>query len=226
MNKLPIQLSISPAKTTDSWVVTLKEKFLKITNNQRFTTAEVQQIWQKIFNAHNLPARSYHNLSHLYSITEILDQNESGDLDRTILYWTTFFHDYIYKVVRKDNERQSAAFAEKILTPFLPDNQVAVIRTIIESTARHEPLLDTKEQYAFLDADLAVLAAAPDLYDQYVQAIRQEYRIYPDLLYRPGRKKVLQHFLERPVIYYSSAFQPREGQARANLQRELEGLHK
>jgi len=62
------------------------------------------------------------------------------------------------------------------------------------------------------------------VYDQYKAAIRAEYRIYPDILYRKGRKKVLEHFLERDQIYYTSVFQAREEKARANLERELMGL--
>ncbi len=224
MYNLPIQLSAPQAKPTNKLVIALKEKFLKVANNQLITATDSEQLWQKIFSAHNESSRTYHNLSHLYSITEIFDQNESEDFNLSILYWTTFFHDYIYKATRKDNEIKSAAIAREVLTDFLPAEQIAIITTIIESTARHEPLIEIQEQYAFLDADLAVLAVAQDLYDQYAQAVRQEYQIYPDLLYRPGRRKVLKHFLERTVIYYTPDFQPYEAQARANLQRELEDL--
>gem|GEM_PF-124181 len=224
MKKLPIYLSVSPAKSTDKQIIALKEKFLKVANNQLITAADSENLWQKIFRAHNQSSRTYHNLSHLYSISEILDQNESKDLDSSILYWTTFFHDYVYKATRKDNEIKSAAFAKQVLTAFLPVEQIALISTIIESTARHEPLVEIPEQYVFLDADLAVLAVEEDLYDQYVQAIRREYRIYPDLLYRPGRRKVLQHFLERTTIYYTPVFQPYEAQARFNLKREIDSL--
>jgi len=221
MKKLPILLSPPTAMPTDELVISLKNNFLKLAGNQGISTIHSEQLWEKVFRAHNQSSRAYHNLSHLYSITKIFAQIENKDLDTSILGWTTFFHDYIYKSTRKDNEAKSAMLAEQVLGSFLPTTQLNIITTIIKSTARHEPMIDIPEQYIFLDADLAVLATAPDLYDQYAKAIRQEYRIYPDLLYRPGRKKVLQHFLERAAIYYTPVFKTYEIDARANLKREL-----
>ena len=224
MNKLPIHLSTPRVKSNEAFVVFLKNKFSVLTNNQLVSHSEGEQLWQEIFKAHNGASRAYHNLSHLYSILQIFDQFQDLKLDRTIYYWTTFFHDYIYKATRKDNEAKSAALAKQVLTPFLPPKQLEAIITIIKSTAQHQPLIDIPEQYSFLDADLAILASDEKVYDIYVAAIRKEYRIYPDFLYRPGRKKVLEHFLERDQIYYTSIFQVYEEKARANLKRELLGL--
>lgn len=224
MNKLPILLHPPVVNSKEEFVISLRNKFSVVTNNQLVTPANQEKLWQKIFKAHNKSTRAYHNLSHLYSITEIFDHSPLSDLDQTIFYWTTFFHDYVYKATRKDNEARSATFTKEILTPLLPADQVKVITTIIESTARHQPLIDVPEQYAFLDADLAILATEEGLYEKYTQAIRREYRIYPDLLYRPGRRKVLQHFLERDTIYYTTVFQAYEAQARANLLKEMDRL--
>ena len=53
--------------------------------------------------------------------------------------------------------------------------------------------------------------------------IRKEYAIYPDMLYNPGRKKVLQHFLTMDTIYKTAVYRDRyEQKAKENLQRELE----
>jgi predicted metal-dependent HD superfamily phosphohydrolase len=52
--------------------------------------------------------------------------------------------------------------------------------------------------------------------------VRKEYAIYPDLLYRPGRIKVLKYFLEKPRIYHTPYFWEKyEEQARANMEAEL-----
>jgi len=224
MKKLPIHLLAPRVESNEKYVVDLKKEFSVITNNQSITIKEGEEIWQKIFEAHNGSSRAYHNLSHLYSILKIFDHFQELKLNQTIYYWTTFFHDAIYKATRKDNEAKSALLAKQILTPILPADQVEIIATIIDSTAKHLPLVDIPEQYAFLDADLAILASEEAIYDKYIAAIRQEYRIYPDLLYRPGRKKVLQHFLERDQIYYTSVFKGYEEKARANLRREIKGL--
>ena len=224
MIDLPLLLHPPQVNSDEGFVVKLKEKFSIALNNQSITPRENDELWSGIFKAHNSPSRAYHNLSHLYSITEIFDQFQPNDVNRHLFYWITFFHDYIYKAVRKDNEAASATFAKQILAPLLPQDQVEMITTIIRSTARHLPLIDVAEQFFFLDADLAILAAKEELYNTYTQAIRQEYRIYPDLLYRPGRKKVLAHFLDRENIYYTTTFKAYEDQARANLQREWNNL--
>jgi predicted metal-dependent HD superfamily phosphohydrolase len=55
--------------------------------------------------------------------------------------------------------------------------------------------------------------------------VRREYSIYPDLLYKPGRKKVLQHFLNMEHIFKTIHFYTLyEQNARNNLNREIAEL--
>ena len=53
----------------------------------------------------------------------------------------------------------------------------------------------------FTDADLAILGAEPEIYKNYAAAIRQEYSVFPDPIYIPGRKKVLLHFLKMERLF-------------------------
>jgi len=77
----------------------------------------------------------------------------------------------------------------------------------------------------FLDADLCVLGQDIKIYTIYFQNIRKEFATYPNLIYNPGRKKVLKHFLEMErifkTVYFNSKF---ENQAKENLQIESEQL--
>jgi len=225
MKRLPIILEAPQAKPEENFVLVLAKKFSLVAENQIITQIDRKKLWQKIFTAHNQSSRTYHNLSHLYSITEIFEKFDLPDLNKSVLYWTIFFHDYIYKAHKKDNEVKSAGLAKKLLSSYLSSEYIKSIVAIIESTARHQPLIDVPEQYAFLDADLAILASEKNVYDKYTEAIRQEYRIYPNLLYRSGRRKVLKHFLEREKIYYTSYFKNYEAKARENLIREIEALN-
>ena len=52
-----------------------------------------------------------------------------------------------------------------------------------------------------LDLDLSILGADRATYATYAEAIRREYAIVPDAIYRPGRRRVLTEFLARPRIY-------------------------
>jgi predicted metal-dependent HD superfamily phosphohydrolase len=56
----------------------------------------------------------------------------------------------------------------------------------------------------------------------YFEQIRKEYRIYPDFLYKPGRAKALEHFLENKFIFQTEEFRKLyEEKARRNIEKEI-----
>ncbi|MGE4514074.1 MAG: hypothetical protein AB7E26_09720, partial [Chryseobacterium sp.] len=72
---------------------------------------------------------------------------------------------------------------------------------------------------------LSILGSESEIYVSYTQKIRKEYSIYPDLLYRPGRKKVLEHFLKSESIFKTEYFKEKyELRARENILSEIESL--
>ena len=76
-----------------------------------------------------------------------------------------------------------------------------------------------------LDFDVSILAAEPVAYEAYARAIRKEYAIYPDLIYRPGRAKVLRAFMAQPSIYRAPELAAMwEARARVDLAAELARL--
>ena len=77
----------------------------------------------------------------------------------------------------------------------------------------------------FTDADLSILGSDSIAYKAYVENVRREYSMYPDFLYKPGRKKVLIHFLSVESIFKTNEFATRfEAQARKNVNDELSKL--
>ena len=91
---------------------------------------------------------------------------------------------------------------------------------------KHQVILDKNSDNAYLlDFDLSILGKDWETYKNYTQQVRQEYKIYPDFLYNPGRKKVLLHFLERETLYFTESYKTQfENKARENIKRELETL--
>jgi predicted metal-dependent HD superfamily phosphohydrolase len=134
------------------------------------------------------------------------------------------YHDIVYRAGRADNEARSADLA----VAALQDAGVAIdgqtyCRNLIMATKTHLP--ESADEGLLVDLDLAVLARPVKGYDAYTDAIRKEFSLFPGFLYRPGRKKALQRFLEQPNIYYHSFFRERwEVPARDNLLREVKGL--
>ena len=105
------------------------------------------------------------------------------------------------------------------------EDEIAEVERLILATKSHPLQNNTPDTDLLLDLDLEVLGAAPEVYQEYSSNIRKEYAIYPDLLYKPGRKKVLLHFLDMPFIYRTELFRDKlEAAARENLNNELATL--
>jgi predicted metal-dependent HD superfamily phosphohydrolase len=72
---------------------------------------------------------------------------------------------------------------------------------------------------------MSILAADWETYEAYTRQVRKEYRIYPDKLYYPGRKKFLEHCLQAEFIFHTPTFRKIcESDARGNIARELESI--
>jgi predicted metal-dependent HD superfamily phosphohydrolase len=178
--------------------------------------------------AYSEPGRHYHTLDHIVALFHQLDRHGEGLADRNAVELAIFFHDAVYVPTRSDNEAQSAALARARLTALgLPAALVARVADLILAT-RHgiehaEP--HDADLALLLDLDLSVLAADRPVYAAYAQAIRSEYAVYPDLVYRPGRRRVLGQFLARPRIYRTGRLHELwDAAARANLEWELAEL--
>ncbi len=184
--------------------------------------AVVELYWLEIEKAYSGKKRHYHNLMHLEQLWQQLFPLKSVITDWDTLLFSLFYHDMVYNVRRQDNEEKSAELAKQRLQalPFPPAGIDKCIAQIL-ATKSHtlSPDLDTN---LFTDADLAILGQDWPTYHRYTQQVRREYSIYPDLLYKPGRKKVLQHFLNMERIFKTAHFfDLYEKVARANLSREI-----
>lgn len=174
---------------------------------------------------HNEPVRAYHGVRHVLAVLDTLAALDQERCARPALQLAAFFHDAIYAPTSDANEERSAVLAETELA------HVGVDPAVIEETARLIRATDghatdgSPEVEVFLDADLAILGAAPDVYDGYAAAIRHEYGHLADDVFRSGRSAVLQMFLDRPQLFFTAAGRNRfEAQARRNLAAEIDVL--
>jgi predicted metal-dependent HD superfamily phosphohydrolase len=183
-----------------------------------------EKLWNEIESAYNQKSRYYHNLIHIQSLFQALNPLKEQINDWEIIQFSIFYHDIIYKATKSNNEEKSAELAVNRLTEIgLEEERIESCKNQIIATKSHEGHdSDTK---FLLDADLSILGSDFQEYIQYTQQIRKEYSIYPELLYKPGRKKVLQHFLDMDQIFKTDHFYNQlENQARQNLQAELDSL--
>ncbi|NHN24532.1 hypothetical protein FIA58_002485 [Flavobacterium jejuense] len=188
-----------------------------------FTPSSISKQWQDLKKAYSTKYRRYHNLTHIEAmIDSFTSYKEYLEHPNEVLY-AIFYHDIIYKTTRKDNELKSAEYALKILPENIILDKILVYDMICATQLhQHNSIQDVNW---LIDFDLKILASDWKEYQMYCQQIRKEYNIYPDLLYKPGRKKALEHFLENDFIFQTEAFRTQyEDKARENIKQEINQL--
>lgn len=172
---------------------------------------------------HQEPHRAYHVVAHVEAVLGHLERLGQGN--DPVCGLAAFFHDVIYDPTAGDNEHRSALLAEQCLGALgLSSEHVTRTAEVIEATASHQSTGDAVVD-TFLDADLAVLGAAPEPYQAYTSAIRFEYQHLDDASFDAGRSSVLRGFLEREHIFLTAGGRAAyEAAARRNLATELATL--
>jgi predicted metal-dependent HD superfamily phosphohydrolase len=169
----------------------LKQTFTTLLEKYSADAVLIDELWNEIENGYSKPKRFYHTLNHLENVFAqlVLVKHTITDWD-TVLF-TLFYHDVIYKSSRTDNEEQSAILAEKRMKQLsISEDTIQLCKNQILATKNHVEQLSSDTNY-FTDADLSILGSDWDTYSIYLNQVRKEYSIYPDFMYNPGRKKVL-----------------------------------
>lgn len=185
--------------------------------------------------AYATPARAYHNIGHVGEVLRHYREaaTDTGWRQPREVWLAVLYHDAIYHAGRSDNEALSAQFAREQIAQWLPGHGIDADRVaaLILLTARHGQLVpeqfdaeaDADDTRRFLDCDMAILGAAPEVFDAYDRAIAAEYRGHvPGWLFKINRRKFLKALLGKPRIYLSASFHARlDVQARSNLRRAI-----
>jgi predicted metal-dependent HD superfamily phosphohydrolase len=202
----------------------IKEEFFNAVNTYSSTPDNTSKLWQEVAAQYADHSRHYHTMAHVENLINELFPVKVCFQHWHVVVFAVVYHDIIYKASKSNNEEKSAGLAVKRLSDIgVPGEFIRRCAEFIMATKRHEPVDD--EIDLFTDADLSILGSSADVYQLYTLQVRQEYSIYPDLLYKPGRKKVLHHFLEMENIYKTVFFRDKyENTARRNLENELGGL--
>ncbi|MCI2260117.1 HD domain-containing protein [Xanthomonas indica] len=186
--------------------------------------------WAQLRAAYAEPPRAYHHFGHVEAVLAHYAEvaADTGWRQPREVYLAVLYHDAVYRAGRSDNEAQSARLAEAAIAQWLPDAGVEAARVavLIALTARHGQLsVDAVDADAalFLDCDMAILGAAPQVFAAYDRAIAEEYRgVVPGWLYRRKRRAFLRTVLAQPRIFLSERFHARyDAAARANLRQAI-----
>lgn len=204
----------------------LNKRWTRTCSNLEVAGDGVDSMWQQLVERYSEPHRKYHTLDHLLAMSRTLSEFENKLVSPDAVYAAIFFHDAIYDASSTTNEEDSAEMAKRFLTEHaVASSVVDTVESLILATAAHLNETSVADADWFLDTDLAILAAEPDSYGRYVQAIRQEYASVPDDMFRTGRGRFLETILAAERIFRTNELRNRfEQRARSNLQNELDAL--
>ena len=187
-------------------------------------------VLHQLTDAYTASGRHYHNLRHVQILLNAVQQQADSIQDMAVVQLAVWFHDAVYNPLRDDNETRSAELAlDFLVETTLSSERQQRVAFLIERTKDHtqpQPPDDT-DLHLFLDADLGILGTSEADYWEYARQVRQEYRLVPDILYRRGRRKVLEKLLTTPVLYQTEVYRNQlDAAARRNLQAELHAWRK
>ncbi|QKX04966.1 hypothetical protein HN014_08565 [Aquimarina sp. TRL1] len=204
----------------------LKQVFLNLCESYTDDFLKTTSLWNEIEKEHTKPNRYYHNISHLVHVYQQLLSIKPEIIDWDILLFSLFYHDFIYNILKKNNEEASADKAVQVLNSLqhISKERIDNCHQIILATKNHQINTNSDVNY-FTDADLSILGASWQTYTTYINNIRKEYKLYPDFLYNKGRKQVLRQLLAMPQLYKTPHFKKQyELQARQNITAEIKLL--
>lgn len=171
--------------------------------------------------------RAYHNERHLQDIfymAQDLNLMLSENQKLAILY-----HDIVYIPGNPTNEELSVMLMKTHIAQHpvafkaaWPNVDVKKVSQIILDTKSHKATID--ESRVVLDLDMAIMAANPERYAEYVEEIKREFAQFAGPQFNAGRKQFLESLLAQEEIFITDPFwRELENNARNNIERELAG---
>ena len=184
--------------------------------SERWPLEDATVVRDALLAAYADPGRGYHDTRHLAEVLDRLDElpgrlrPDRGRPRRVVPR----------RGVRRPRGRRGALRrlgrdgAATLVDPAIVDE---VVRLVL-LTEHHRPADDDPNGCALSDADLAILAAPPERYAEYVAAVRAEYAHVPDDAFAAGRAAILRDLLAKPHLFHT-AYAREHWEAAARAQR-------
>lgn len=171
------------------------------------------------------PHRRYHDVAHLQGVLDAVDDLAAFADDPDAVRLAAWYHDAVYAGAL-DDEENSALLAESELAGLgVEAALVAEVARLVRLTVEHDPQPADRNGQVLSDADLAVLALAPEEYRSNTAKVRAEYGHVSDADFRAGRARIIESLLAAPALYRTPEGRRLwEDAARQNLTAELRTL--
>ncbi len=189
--------------------------------------------FEDLIKRYSEPHRAYHTVAHLEDLASQYEFYRPllRDAQAKAVLCALFLHDVIYDCEPGKDESKSAAYADGFLNRLgVKERVIQHAVDIIKATAKHMAEEADFATRLFLDMDMSILAARPDIYAFYVSGVRAEFCAKLNLADEEFNEARARLFL-RPTlakgapIFSTDQYKELEPLARANLRRELEGAY-
>jgi predicted metal-dependent HD superfamily phosphohydrolase len=185
------------------------------------------ELGKQLIRRYSEPHRHYHTTEHLAHVLTMIDRL-ADDHDLFLVRLAAWYHDAVYAIPagQVSNEEASARLALRELSWVgLEQEDLNQVARLVRLTETHLPGPRDPEGELVCDADLAILAAEPSDYADYVAAIRAEYAQVPEEAFLAGRLAVLTDLADREIFHTAKGRQLSSA-AHANLSTEIGALIK
>jgi predicted metal-dependent HD superfamily phosphohydrolase len=182
----------------------------------------IEMLYDRLRGSYAEAHRTYHTFHHVRDCLAQLDKARHIAEHPFQVEAALWFHDVICDPRAKDNEEQSAWWAECSLRKAGVSCKVALNVSKLILATRHRDVPSDADAALVVDIDLSILGRMASVFDEYERQIRQEYDYLSDAVFRKGRTAILRGFAARKVIYQTQFFRDRyEVPARENLARSI-----
>lgn len=196
---------------------------------------EIRAVGQRLLDRWGDAGRHFHNLRHLASVLHRVDELSEETHDPELVRLAAWYHGAVFDAKEKaaratrggEDTTASAVLArEELLGLGVGAEAADRVAYLVNALLRHKPDPQDFDCAVLCDADLAMLAAEPQRYKEYVKDIRDEYAHIPLDDYLDARIAIITKFLARKSLFSSPLGAAWEEPARQNLDAELQRLTK
>lgn len=162
-----------------------------------------RQLGERLLARYSEPHRAYHNVDHLRYVLGQAEALAPRDFDLFFVRLAAWFHDAVYEVPEREltNEEASARLAvRELIDTGMDQEDINEVTRLVRLTETHLPPPGDKKGRLLCDADLAILAAEPGMYQGYVDAVRVEHPSVDDDTFAAARLQVLERFVSGDIF--------------------------
>lgn len=185
----------------------------------------------KLVSAWNMSGRSFHNARYLSSVLEQLDSLEAASTDPEILRVAFAYRGAEYEVGWEDARMEDTptsvpriCTSDDLARLGVPQENIDRVKDLVTQLGQHAPRPGDLDAKIIIDADMAILASAPQQYRKLLEGLRGEVPFMDSEDFLRWRRRSIKRLLSRRHIFFSPVARRWDDVARENLEAELNSI--